>query len=71
MNDKTTEEVLSSINENLVLDVSGALYLKFPENFKGEFDIKSACPILATLVREKKTTKLCFVFSNDTLKHKK
>ena len=71
MNDKITEEVLTGINENLVLDITGTTYLKFPDNFKEEFDVKSACPIIATLVRERKTTKLCFVFSNDTLKKKK
>lgn len=71
MNDKTEETILSSVDESLMLDVTGALYLKFPEKFKSEFDVKTACPILATLQREKKTTKLCFVFSNDTLKTKK
>ncbi len=69
------EEVVSAIAENLTIEMgtpeSKTVYLKFPDTFKDEFDTKTAMPILATVVREKQTTRLCFVFSNDTLKEKK
>lgn len=69
MNNK--EEVATDIDEILRLEMGGTFYLKFPERFKDEFDIKTAKPILATIIREKETTKLCYFFSNDTLKNKK
>ncbi len=73
MNNK--EEVVSAIEENLTIEMgtqdSKTIYLKFPDAFKDEFDTKTAVPILATVIREKQTTRLCFVFSNDTLKEKK
>lgn len=73
MNNK--EEVVSTIEDNLTIEVGTpdrkTVYLKFPDKFKDEFEIRTAVPILSTLIRDNKTTKLCFVFSNDTLKHKK
>jgi hypothetical protein len=70
MNEKNKEIVLSGVNENLVVDVSTVLYLKFPVKFKEAFDTKTARPILATVTEDDNTTKLSYVFSNDTLKPK-
>lgn len=69
------EEVVSKIEEVLTIEMgtpdSKTVYLKFPDNFKENYDIKTASPILSTVIRGKQTTRLCFVFSNDTLKEKK
>lgn len=68
------EEVVSATDESLTIELGTpdrkTVYLKFPDGFKDGFEIRTAIPILSTVTREKEITKLCFYFSNDTLKQR-
>ncbi|MFA4870918.1 MAG: hypothetical protein WC623_22155 [Pedobacter sp.] len=54
--------------ENLVLNVSGAMYLKFPVKFKDNFQIQTAVPESYSINTVGDNTELTFVFSNKKLK---